>query len=172
MHHQIVRTQDWFLLKFYVLNVSEGTKTYISTLCHFSTLSFEILPQVRQELHYHEFLLLFYCCVLLEIKLTTTTTTWSISWVLMSWRRKEPGHRQPWYLLCWTKYIRFPHAKGWCLVRYDYFSYINTWTVKFEMQVTLRVILPRMGKHTAYRWLSAKLQYFQVLSNWDAAVLH
>ena len=24
---------------------------------------------------YHEFLLLFYCCVLLEIKLTTTTTT-------------------------------------------------------------------------------------------------
>ena len=37
---------------------------------------------------YHEFLLLFYCCVLLEIKLTTTTTTknwtgkgWLVLWV-------------------------------------------------------------------------------------------
>ena len=24
-------------------------------------------------------------------------TTKSISWLLMSWRRKEPGHQQPWY---------------------------------------------------------------------------
>ena len=24
-------------------------------------------------------------------------STWSISWLLMSWRRKEPGHQQPWY---------------------------------------------------------------------------
>ena len=29
---------------------------------------------------YHEFLLLFYCCVLLEIKLTTTTTTLKCGW--------------------------------------------------------------------------------------------
>ena len=31
---------------------------------------------------YHEFLLLFYCCVLLEIKLTTTTTTQGL-WTLL-----------------------------------------------------------------------------------------
>ena len=29
----------------------------------------------------------------------------------MSWRRKEPGHQQP-YLLCWTRLIWFPHIKG------------------------------------------------------------
>ena len=37
---------------------------------------FEILPQIRQEFIY---------------------STKSISWVLMSWQRKEPGHQQPWY---------------------------------------------------------------------------
>ena len=26
--------------------------------------------------------------------------TRSISWLLMPWRRKEPGHQQPWYWLC------------------------------------------------------------------------
>ena len=36
----------------------------------------EILPQIRQE---------------------PTYSTWSISWLLMSWRRKEPGHQQSWY---------------------------------------------------------------------------
>ena len=29
---------------------------------------------------------------------------------MMSWRRKEPGHQQPWYLLCWTELIRSPHV--------------------------------------------------------------
>ena len=26
-----------------------------------------------------------------------TDSTWAIPWVLLSWRRKEPGHQQPWY---------------------------------------------------------------------------
>ena len=30
----------------------------------------------------------------------------SILWVMMSWRRKEPGHQQPWYWLFWTGTIR------------------------------------------------------------------
>ena len=51
----------------------------------------EILPQVRQGLTY---------------------STQSISWLLMSWRRKEPGHQQTWYWLCWTELIRSPHCKG------------------------------------------------------------
>ena len=38
----------------------------------------EILPQVRQG---------------------PTHSAKSISWLLMSWRRKEPGHQQPWYQL-------------------------------------------------------------------------
>ena len=29
---------------------------------------------------------------------------------MVSWRRKEPGHQQPWYLLCWTELIRSPHV--------------------------------------------------------------
>ena len=31
----------------------------------------------------------------------------------MSWRRKEPGHQQPWCWLCWTELIRFLYIKGW-----------------------------------------------------------
>ena len=38
------------------------------------TQTFEILPRVSQE---------------------HTYSTWSKSWVLMSWRRNEPGHQQP-----------------------------------------------------------------------------
>ena len=52
----------------------------------------EILPQVRQEFAY---------------------STQSVSWVLMSWRRKEPRHQQPWYWLWWTGSILSPHVKGW-----------------------------------------------------------
>ena len=51
----------------------------------------EILPQVRQELTY---------------------STWPISWVLKSWRCKEPGHQQPWYLLWWTRLIQSLHVTG------------------------------------------------------------
>ena len=30
-------------------------------------------------------------------KTRTYIFTWSLSWLLMSWRRKEPAHQQPWY---------------------------------------------------------------------------
>ena len=59
------------------------------------TRAVEILPQVRQEL---------------------ACSKWSISWVLMSWQCKEPGHQQPWYL-CWTELIWSLHDKGWCCFR-------------------------------------------------------
>ena len=51
----------------------------------------EILPHVRQG---------------------PTSSTQSIPWVLMSWRRKEPGHHHSWYLLYWTGSIQSPHVKG------------------------------------------------------------
>ena len=51
----------------------------------------EILPQVRQVL---------------------THSTQSISWVLMSWWCKEPGHQQSWQWLCWTAIIWSPYVKG------------------------------------------------------------
>ena len=41
--------------------------------------------------NYHEFLLLFYCCVLLEIKLTTTTTFRSSQLVNTSRSREIPA---------------------------------------------------------------------------------
>ena len=30
----------------------------------------------------------------------------------MSWRRKEPGHQQPWYWPSLTELTRYPHVKG------------------------------------------------------------
>ena len=32
-----------------------------------------------------------------QVRQERTYSTWPISWLLMSWRRKEPGHQQPWY---------------------------------------------------------------------------
>ena len=40
-------------------------------------------------------------------------STQSISWLLMSWRRKEPGHQQPWFWPSKTGLTRSPHVKGW-----------------------------------------------------------
>ena len=31
----------------------------------------------------------------------------------MSWRRKEPGHQQPWYWPSYTELTRSPHVKGY-----------------------------------------------------------
>ena len=55
-----------------------------------STHVVEMFDQVRQEL--------------LHI------STYPISWVRMSWRRKEPVHQQPWYLICWSEVIQSPHV--------------------------------------------------------------
>ena len=35
--------------------------------------------------------------ILAQVQHGPTYSTYSISWLLMSWRRKEPGHQQPWY---------------------------------------------------------------------------
>ena len=70
---------------------------FMSFICIDMTQVVEILPQVSQELTYRYSII---HCI------------WSISWVLMSWRRKEPEHRQPWYSLCWTELIWSPHVKG------------------------------------------------------------
>ena len=32
--------------------------------------------------------------------------------VLKSWRRKRPGHQEPWYWLCWTAIIRSRKLRG------------------------------------------------------------
>ena len=65
---------------------------YFMSLLHINMAQVvEIFPQVRQE---------------------PTNSPKSISWVLMSWQRKELGHQQSWYWLCWTKLIWFLHIKG------------------------------------------------------------
>ena len=35
-----------------------------------------------------------------------------LSWLLMTLQRKEPGHQQPWYSLCWTGLILSPQVNG------------------------------------------------------------
>ena len=64
---------------------------FVSFLHIDTTQVIEILPQIRQG---------------------STYSTYSISWLLMSWRRKEPGHQQPRYWPSWTEITRSPHVKG------------------------------------------------------------
>ena len=35
--------------------------------------------------------------IIIQVRQEITYSTYSISWVLMSWRRKELGDQQPWY---------------------------------------------------------------------------
>ena len=51
--------------------------------------------------------------ILSRVRQEITYSTLSITWVLMTWWHKEPGHQQPWYLLCWTELILSPHVKGY-----------------------------------------------------------
>ena len=44
--------------------------------------------------------------ILCHVRKGLTYSTTSISWVLMSWRRLEPGHQQPWYWPSSTKISR------------------------------------------------------------------
>ena len=37
----------------------------------------------------------------------------SIPWLLMSWRRKEPGHQHPWYWPSYPGIFRVPQQTGW-----------------------------------------------------------
>ena len=64
---------------------------FVSFLHIDTTQVVEILPQVEQE---------------------PTYSTYSISWLLMSGRRKEPGHQQSWYWLNLTEITQSPHTKG------------------------------------------------------------
>ena len=90
-------------LTIHVLTYIKVYIQFLSILHTDMTQVVEILSHLRQELVY---------------------STWSISWALMSWRRKEPGHQQPWYWLCWTGKIRFPHVKGQLPFEQKYLAFL------------------------------------------------
>ena len=46
--------------------------------------------------------------------------TWSISLLLIPWRRKEPGHQQPWYWLC-----RIGRSLSYSKRNFNYLCLIN-----------------------------------------------
>ena len=80
-----------------MLKFLEGTKTYL----HFTsflnidmTQVVEILPHARP---------------------TLACFTQSRSWLLMTWRCKEPGYQQSWYWPNWTEITQSRHAKGYTL---------------------------------------------------------
>ena len=50
--------------------------------------------------------------ILTQVRPGLTYSTQSISWLLMSWRHKEPGHQQPWYWPSQTKITRSLQVKG------------------------------------------------------------
>ena len=89
--------EPWGLneLTLYMLNFSEGMKTLYLHFMPFLHIDMtqvgEIPSQVRQRLTY---------------------STLSISLLLMSWRRKEPGHQQPWYWSSQNEIARSLHVKG------------------------------------------------------------
>ena len=49
-----------------------------------------------------------------------------IAWVLLPWRRQDPGH--PWYWLCWTGINRSPHVKGYYILGWLKGEYKNIFT--------------------------------------------
>ena len=57
-----------------------------------------------------------------QVREGPTYSIQSISWLLMSWRRKEPGHQQPWYWPSQTEITRSPHVKG----------FNSTWLKRFH----------------------------------------
>ena len=73
----------------------------------------EILPQVRQG---------------------PTYSTESVSWVLMSWWRKEPGHQQPWYWPSETELTRSPHINGYNSVDSSH------WQQNCQSQIRIRCL--------------------------------
>ena len=79
-------------LTLYVLNFSEGKK-------HIFTF-YVIPPHWHDRGSWNHF----------SNKTRTCLFYISISWVVMSWRRKEPCHHQPWYLLYWTELTRSAHV--------------------------------------------------------------
>ena len=109
-------------LTLYVLNFSERIRHifthFMSFLHNDMTQVVEIHPQVKQELPY---------------------STLSISWVLMSWRRKEPGHQQPWYLLCSIKLFRS------CMLRVNLCQWRLTSYFCYELQNTVIIIVILRG---------------------------
>ena len=50
--------------------------------------------------------------ILPQVRPVPTYSTQSISWLLMSWGRKEPGLQQPWYWPSSTEITLSPHVKG------------------------------------------------------------
>ena len=101
--NRLLRKWYWeFLYSFrirfstYVLNSSAEKIQMFLHFVSFSnfdqTQAVEICPQGRQE---------------------PVCNTWSVSWLLMVWRRKEPGHQQPWYWPCLLTVFHCPHGKGW-----------------------------------------------------------
>ena len=100
LNHQAVSSQNTDLIPILLINPLRANFLWgkINIYLHFvwflhidTTQVVEILPQIRQE---------------------PTYSTKSISWLLMSWWRKEPGHQQPWYWSRQTKITRSSHVKG------------------------------------------------------------
>ena len=80
-------------LTLYMLKLFRGNKyIYLHFILFFHIdmmQTIKILPQVNQDLTY---------------------STQSVSWVLMSWWHKEPGHQQQWHWLCWSGLIWSLHT--------------------------------------------------------------
>ena len=96
---------------------------FISFLHIAMTQVVEILPQVRQELIY-------------------STQSIHVSWVLMFWWHKEPGHQQPWYSkpVCWTRLSAPGPMFAVCVISLGGFS-IRKITLSFSPLTMLTVLL-------------------------------
>ena len=71
----------------------------------------------------------------------------------MPWRRKEPGHKQPWYLLCSTEFILAPHLKGFMMIRYNVLnlsidSVTKSHRIYWKISPIFETLCNLMGKDT------------------------
>ena len=86
---QFTISQHWFSWWF------DTEQTHFNYLCaKFWRGNINIYLHLMSSLHIDMTRVL---TILPQVKPGPTYSTQSISWLLMSWRRREPGHQRPWY---------------------------------------------------------------------------
>ena len=79
--------------------------------------------------------------ILPDVRPGPTYSTQSISWLLMSWRREEPGHQQPWYWPSYTEIFMVCHPYMCHSASMNWFKFNQPWWVIHGNSICTRNLL-------------------------------